>query len=248
MLLYKLTTSSDIARQISIGIFRFYDLTKYIKIEDSAGRSDVNECSLIFPEKEWSAFPEKLPTASYNGIEFKCAGIQPDEDYIRQYFVFCMSTVMNDGVIGDAKYVVDLHLDIFETFEMLLCLSESDALNSNGNKFFSHSPVDYYNIHKHPKPLLGNRWREVYIKLSDFEHQNEYRAALFASEHFFNRVRNEPMVIERNIFKNGKKFDFNLKLSIHSGVDADGWRYFQFDISEFAANLKLEPSRIRRIQ
>ena len=245
MLLYKLTTSLEIAKQISVGIFRFYELTKYIKIEDTVGRLDKDECSVSFPKKEWSKFPEKLPTATLDGVEFKCASIKFSEDYIKQYFVFCTSKVINDTVIRDSKYAVELHLDIFETFEMLLCPPKSDSLNANGNKFFSHSPVAYYDIHNHPDPLLEDTWREIYIKHSDFKHQHEYRAALFASDHFFNRVRNEPMVIERNIFnKNGKKIDFNLKLSINSGIDTDGWRYVQFDISEFSANLKPEPSKI----
>ena len=51
VLLYKFTTSLDIAKQISVSIFRFYELVKYIKIEDNAGRSDINECSITFPEE-----------------------------------------------------------------------------------------------------------------------------------------------------------------------------------------------------
>jgi hypothetical protein len=241
MLLYKFTTSAEIAKQISIGIFRFYELSKYIKMEDSVGRSDAAECSVSFPETEWSAFPGKLPTAYFGGVGFQCISIKLSEDYIRQYFVFCMSTVISDDVMGDSKYIVELRADIFETFEMLLCPPK----NIDGNKFFSHGTVAYYDIHSHPDPLLDDKWREVYIKHSDFKHQHEYRAALFASDHFFNRVRHKPMLIERNIFhKNGSKMSFKLKLSIHSDIDADGWRYVQFDVSEFSANLKLEPSKI----
>lgn len=244
MLLYKFTTTSEIARQLSVGIFRFYELTKYIKIEDSFGRSDTAECSVIFPERESLAFPEKLPTVSFNGVEFKCVSVQPSDDYIKQYFVFCTSTIINNRVIGDSKYVVELHVDMFETFEMLLNPPLENYSKLNGYKFFSHSPVTYYDIHNHPEPLLGNKWREVYVKHSDFMHQHEYRAALFASDHFFNRVRNKPMVIERRVFKNGQKLDFNLKLAIHSDIDADGWRYVEFDISEFSANLNLGASKI----
>ncbi len=245
MLLYKFTPSLEIAEQISVGVFRFYELTKYIKIEDEVGRSDTAECSVSFTEEECEAFLEKLPTGSYNGVEFKCNGIRPNDEYIRQYFAFCMSTEMNDHAIRDSKYLVELHADIFETFMMILCSSENESLNTDGARFFSHGPVEYYDIHNHPEPFIGDRWREVYVKHSDFNYQHEYRAALFASNHFFDRIREKPMVIERRIFGfKGEKMDFNLKISLRSGLDDDGWRYVEFDVSEFSANLNSEPSKI----
>jgi hypothetical protein len=246
-MLYKFTTSPEIARQISIGLFRFYELIKYIKIEDSAGRSDTNECSLSFTEIDCSTHPEKLPTASFNGVEFKCISAKPDDKYISQYFVFCMSTVMNANVIGDSTHVVELSADIFDTFEMLMRPRGFHSSSTEGNKFFSHGPVEYYNVQNHPAPFMNEKWREVYIKHSDFKHQHEYRAALFASDHFFHRIRNEPMVIARAIFQNGIKMDFDLKLSVHSGTDADGWRYIEFDVSEFSANLKVRPCKVSEI-
>lgn len=246
-MLYKFTTSPEIAKRISMGTFRFYELIKYIKIEDIAGRSDVNECSLAFTEIECATHPKKLPTTSFNGVEFKCISAKPDDKYISQYFVFCMSTVMNAGVIGDSTHVVELSEDIFNTFEMLMCPQAAHSSNTDGYKFFSHGPVEYYNVHNHPAPFMNERWREVYIKHSDFKHQHEYRAALFASDHFFHAIQNEPMVIARPIFQNGMKMDFYIKLSVQSGTDADGWRYIEFDVSEFSANLKVGPCKVSEI-
>ena len=156
MLLYKFTNTPEIARQLSIGIFRFYELTKYIKMEDSVGRSDPAECSVSFPEEEYRLFPDQIPIASFNGVEFKCISMQPGDDHIKQYFVFCMSTIIDDAVMGDSKYVVELSTDMFETFEMVLCPPENAHLNANGYKFFSHAPVAYYDIHQHPT-LLGEK-------------------------------------------------------------------------------------------
>lgn len=246
MLLYKLVPTLAIAKQISSGVFRFYELTKYIKIEDDVGRSDSDECSMTFTDEECFMFPEKIPTASFNGVSFKCKSIKLDDDYVRQYFVYCMSTIMDSSVIGDSKYAVELSSDIFETFNLLLCpiKNESSKIN-DGKRFFTHGSVDYYDIHTHPKPIEGNRYREVYLKRSKFSHQKEYRAALFVSDHFFNRVRKEPMLIECPIYDfDGKKLDFNLKLRIDSNIDNDGWRYIQLDISEFSANLTPTPSKI----
>ncbi len=244
-MLYKFTPTLEIAKQISIGIFRFYELTKYIKIEDEVGRSDPAECSVSFPQKEHKEFPEKLPTGSFNGIEFQCISIKPDDTYISQYFVFCTSSEMNDNTIGDSKYVVELYEDNFELFSQLLDMPEDDSSNTNGNRFFSHGQVSYYNIHKHPEPFIGDKWREVYLKHSDFYYQKEYRAALFASDHFFERTLDKPLVVEQEIFTTkAEKMSFKLKLSLRSGIDEDGWRYVEFDLSEFAANMCPEPSKI----
>jgi hypothetical protein len=247
-MLYKFTTSLEIAKQISLGVFRFYELTKYIKIEDATGRSDSNECSLSFTEMECAAHPEKLPIASFNGVEFRCSSSKPDENYINQYFVFCMSTVVNADVIGDSTHVVELSEDIFDTFEMLMRPDGVHLSNSEGHKFFSHALVEYYDIHNHPTPITHERWREVYSKHSRFKYQHEYRAALFASDHVFNRIRKDPIVIAKAMFQNDVRIDFDLQLSVHSGIDADGWRYIEFDISEFSANITAEPSKISEVE
>jgi len=246
-MLYKFTTSPEIARCISIGIFRFYELTKYIKIEDCVGRADSNEGSLTFPEEEHTKHPEKLPTATFNGVEFKCISVSFNEEYIRQYFVFCMSTVMNASVIGDSTHVIELSEDIFETIEMLLSNQQNEQ-NKSGLKIFSHGPVEYYNINRHPTPYGQEKWREVYIKHSKFEHQHEYRSAIFSSDQLFETLKRESLVIARPIYKNGKRMHFDLKVSAASGTDYDGWRYIELDISEFAANLLNEPCKVTEVR
>lgn len=246
-MLYKFTNSPEISRQISIGIFRFYELTKYIKMEDDAGRSDFNECAVSFTENEYRKHPERIPTASFKGVEFKCISIRPDDKYIGQYFVFCMSTVMEADVISDSTHVVELNENIFETFELLLTPRRENQLNVDGYKFFSHGTVEYYNIDKHPTPLGQDKWREIYIKHSEFQHQHEYRAALFVSDDFFDKVQHEPMVKARAIYREGIRLDFDLKLVIQSGTDADGWRYIELDASEVSANLTDGPCRVTEI-
>jgi hypothetical protein len=248
MKLYKFTPSLDIAEKISVGVFRFYELTKYIKIEDEVGRSDSAECSVSFPAKEYEKFPERLPTGSFKGIEFKCISAGKDEEYIRQYFVFCMSTKTDRKAIGDSKYVVELYKDNFDLFMQLLNESYEELENTDGRKFFSHGEVEYYDINNHPKPIVGEFWREVYLKHSDFNYQNEYRAAFFASDHFFDRTMNHPMVVEKKIYgKDKEPMSFNLELFVQSGVDDEGWRYLEIDISKFAANISSEPSKISEV-
>lgn len=245
MKLYKFTPSLDIAKKISIGIFRFYELTKYIKIEDDVGRSDSAECSVSFPPDEYEKFPEQLPTASFNDIEFKCIRAGSDEKYIKQYFVFCMSKNRDEKAIGDSRYAVELQKDNFDFFMQFLNEPYEDSENSDGRKFFSHGEVEYYDIHNHPKPIVGEFWREVYFKHAKFEHQSEYRAAFFASDHFFNRTMGNPMVIEKKIYSKDKKpIDFSLELYVKSGVDDEGWRFLEIDISTFAANISSESSKI----
>lgn len=245
MKLYKFTPSLEIAEMISVGIFRFYELTKYIKIEDEVGRSDPEECSVSFPPKEYEKFPEKLPTGNFRGVAFKCISAGNDEEYIKQYFVFCMSTKKDVKAIGDSRYAVELYRDNFDLFMQLLNEPFETLENSEGRKFFSHGEVDYYNINNHPKPLVGSMWREVYLKHSDFEYQSEYRAAFFASDHFFDRVQIRPMVIKKKIFTKDKEpLGFNLELYVRSGVDDEGWRFLEIDISEFAANISTDASKI----
>ena len=184
MKLYKFTPSLEIAEKISVGIFRFYELTKYIKVEDEVGRSDPNECSVSFPPKEYEKHPKKLVTGSFRGVEFKCISARNDEEYIKQYFVFCMSTRMDERAIGNSRYVIELHKDNFDLFMRLLNEPFENRSNPEGRQFFSHGEVEYYNINKHPKPFVGNMWREVFVKHSGYDNQNEYRAAFFASDHF----------------------------------------------------------------
>lgn len=245
MKLYKFTPSLDIAEKISVGIFRFYELTKYIKIEDEVGRSDSAECSVSFLPEEYEKFPEQLPTVSFNGIEFKCISARNDEEYITQYFVFCMSTKRDKKAIGDSKYAVELHKDNFDFFMQLLNEPYEESENPDGRKFFSHGEVEYYDIYNHPKPIIDEFWREVYRKHAEFKYQSEYRSAFFTSDHFFNQTMDNPMVIEKKIYSKDKKpMGFNLELYVQSGVDDEVWRFLEIDISTFAANISPESSNI----
>ena len=242
MLLYKFLPNGKIAEQVSIGVFRFYELTKYIGTEDNVGRSDAAEGSITFPDDEWKAFPYETPIASYNGVEFRCISINPSKEYLRQYFVFCMSTEKSVSAIGDSKYAVELNSDIFEFFEMLLRDSSHEE-SPDGLKFFSHGKVEYYDIHDHPENIRQKRWREVYSKHKIFSHQREYRAALFVHDHFFAEIREEPLLIENEIYgQTGHKMGFNLKLHLRAGIDDDGWRFIEFDVTEFSRNLVGKPS------
>ena len=67
-ILYKFTTNTEIAKQISLGVYRFYELTKYIKMEDQTGRADSAEGSITFPKEEHYQYPEKLPIGSFRGV------------------------------------------------------------------------------------------------------------------------------------------------------------------------------------
>lgn len=181
---YKHTTERAIADAIAAGVYRFYELTKYVRMEDDNGRSDSAECSVSFSEHEIASFPLKLPVGSFNGVEFYCASIKPDDGYIRQYFVFCTSLVESD-VLGDARCSVELETDIFDTLGMMLNSHAPLAEDVDGLKRFSHGVVEYYDVHRHPTPMLNERWREVFSKHAKFAGQQEYRAALFASDRFF---------------------------------------------------------------
>lgn len=242
VLLYKYVPSQDIARQISKGIFRFYELTKYRKLEEKTGRSDPSEGSLGFPEKDYRNFPHKLPIASFRGIEFSCIHISPDDKYLSQYFVFCASTQSSESAIDGCGYSVELDTDIFDVFEMLL----PTPANDRGMKFFSHAPIEYYDVHHHPGKFDGENWKEAYIKHRQFSYQNEYRAAMFVSDQYFDRARTAPIVYRREARDSeGKPLD--LKLVIQSGTDDVGWRYLELDISEFQAELLSEPFPIRSL-
>lgn len=242
--LYKFVPTEDIARRVSLGFYRFYELTKYRKVEENTGRSDTSEGSIGFTDEEIGNDVHKLPIGSFNGVNFYCNNISLDDDYIKQYFVFCMSTKNSIDPILGCRYAVELSVDIFDTFEMLLS-APADPRLRNGVKFFSHAPVEYYDIDNHPTPIIGEQWREVYVKHANFSYQFEYRAAVFASDHFFERTRKQPAIYERKIRdRNGIPYDFNLKIVARSGTDDYGWRYIEFDISEFQAKFLPDPSKI----
>lgn len=243
MLIYKFVPTIDIAKKVSIGVFRFYELVKYIKLEkDGAGRADLAEGSVSFPDDGTLTFLKKLPTASFNGIEFQCQDFRLSEEYLRQYFIFSMSTEITSPAI--CKFAVDLNTDCFATLDQFLH-KHYRVVPGGGNRMFSHGAIDYYDIDNHPKSIERNRWREVYVKHSSFAHQKEYRAALFVSETFFERTTKTPMLVEHEInAPNGESLPFNLKSILRSGIDEAGWRYVEFDVSEFQANLVGEPSTI----
>jgi hypothetical protein len=246
MLLHKFVPTQEIANQVAAGVFRFYELTKYVKLKEDTGRADAAEGSISFPDDGSLDFVKKLPTASFNGVEFQCESISLSDDYLGQFFVFCMSTAKTKQAIGDCKFAVELDTDIFSTFEMFLSTSESAPEINGGAKFFSHGPIDYYDINNHPPSIEKERWREVYLKHSSFSDQEEYRAALKVSDSFIARTSTKPWILERPIFKSpdGTLLPFNFKLKFRSGVDDAGWRYVEFNVSEFLTNIAGEPSTI----
>lgn len=237
MLLYKFVPTRQIAEIVSNGVFRFYDLTKYIAFEDETGRFDKDEGSISFPEAEWKKFPEKLPIGAFRGVQFKIIRSSPDHAYLSQYFVFCMSLNRETPAIGDSKFAVELSSDIFDVFQMFLTGSDKD-----GRKFFTHRKVEYYDIQQHPRHFGDEQCREIFLKHKCFSYQQEYRAAFFVNDIFFKKVLLEPIIIESEIFEqDGKKMDFNLKFSVSAGVDEECFRYIEIDVAEFTRNILKEP-------
>lgn len=236
MQLYKFVPSESIAKQVALGILRFYELTKYRKLEEDTGRSDTTEGSLQFTAHEIENFMEKLPKGSLNGVEFSVGCVSPDEAYLSQYFVFCMSTKNSKSAIDGCGYMVELHTDMFESLEILLPTPDSPEADERGMKFFSHGMIDYYDIHRHPESISGRRYREAYVKHSTFSHQNEYRSAMFVSETYFQRAGKEA-IIYRKPAKDcaGNSVDFMVEIT--SGVDEAGWRYLELDFSKFQLDL-----------
>lgn len=246
---YRYVADLTVAEAISRGVYRFYELTKYIRMEDGYGRADGAECSVTFLEKEYASNPEKLPVGSYNGVEFHCVSIQPDEAYISQYFVLCMSTEASERVLGDARYRVDIHRDQFELLSMLLDRTDERHDESDGRKFFSHGAVEYYDIDNHPAPIANQMWKEVYVKHRRFMHQREYRAAFFINAAAFERVCKDEEVIRRAIYHmDGTKMDFDLEFRLQAGLDTDGWRYLEIDTSEFAQRIGVGPGNISELK
>ena len=158
-----------------------------------------------------------------------------------------MSAAKSERAIGDAKFAVELDTDCFEMFDRFL--HEFYSFNPDkGERIFSHGAVEYYDIDNHPRPFGDERWREVYIKHARFSYQQEYRAALFVSDVFFDRTSKAPVVVRRKIFdENGTRRPYDLLFSLKSGVDPVGWRYVEIDVSEFQANLVGKPSIILSI-
>ena len=248
-ILYRYVAELEVAQVISQGIHRFYDLTKYMKIEDEHGRSDSAEGAVTFPEEEYISNPEKLPVASYNGIEFHCISMRVNEEYLSQYFVLCMSTEASESVLSDSKYRVEIHRDEFETLSLFMNPSVSSHDDNHGLKFFSHGPVEYYDIDNHPAPIPNERWKEVYVKHRRFMHQHEYRAAFFINDSAVERISNQSEVIRRIIYlRDGRNTELELKFHFRAGRDDDGWRYIEIDTSDFRANLNLKPARITELE
>ncbi|MEP0940251.1 MAG: hypothetical protein ABJH63_20180 [Rhizobiaceae bacterium] len=240
MPLYKFVPTPEIAQQVARGVFRFYELTKYIKMEEETGRSDPSEGSMTFTDGEIRNSSEALPRASFNGIEFSCSKISPDEDYLSQYFVFCVSTQKSEIAIEGCKYSVELNTDMFDVFEMLLPTPTAPSGNHDGLKFFSHAPVEYYDVNNHPARMDGEVWKEAYIKRREFSYQCEYRAALFMSDQFFAKAGSRTLVY-RAPARDSSGNLLDLKLLIQSGIDEAGWRFLELDISEFQSTILTEP-------
>ncbi len=245
MQLYKFVPTLEIAKQVSEGVFRFYELLKYIKLEEDTGRSDGTEGSVSFTDDGIKGFIDKLPTASLEGIDFQCESTSLPDELLQQYFVFCMSTAKTEAVIGDCSFAVELETDYFETFGMVLNETVTGVADG-GQRFFSHDTVEYYDIDNHPASIEDSHRREVYVKQSSFEYQQEYRAALFAPGFLFDGISKMPMLINRAVYDNESKqrMPFNLEFLLRSGVDECGWRYMENDVSKFQANLVGKQNKI----
>jgi len=245
-LVYRYLSDLTVAQSIARGVLRFYELTKYLKMEDSLGRRDDAECAVSFPEEEYRTQPEKLPVASFKGIQFHCISTGVDQEYVSQYFVLCTSTPGANRAIGDGRYRVELHRDQFDLLSQLLNPSTKPYLDQDGRKLFSHGPVEYYDIDHHPAPIPKDRWKEVFLKHRTFAHQREYRAALFLSKQTFDRTREGGAEIRRAVHhpETRERMPFDLVFSVRAGLDHDGWRYVEIDTSAFREHLGLDPAVI----
>lgn len=246
MLLYKFVPTVEIAHQVAKGVLRFYELTKYIKLEEQTGRSDPSEGSLVFTDEEVRNSPESLPIGSFAGVEFFCVKVSPDEKYLSQYFVFCASMKKSESVIDGCNYSIELDTDIFDVFEMLLATPIPPDDNRDGLRFFSHAPVEYYDVNNHPAQIDGKRWKEAYIKRSEFSHQCEYRAAMFVSDQFFAKAGKRTLVY-RKPARDSSGNPLDLKLLIRSGTDQAGWRFLELDISDFQSAILPEPANFETL-
>jgi len=244
-LLYRYVAERAVAEAIARGIFRFYELAKYIKMEDENGRGDDAEGAFAIPQEEYAGNPEKLPVASFNGVRFHCVSIAADDEYLSQYFVLCMSTKAATSLMGDSRYRVEIHRDQFDVFSSLLNPPDDTSADGDGRKFFSHGPIEYYDIDNHPARVSGQRWKEVYSKHRRFADQHEYRAAFFINESAVERISRRREVIRRAIcHRDGTPMDFGLEVHVRAGRDAEGWRFIEIDTCEFAKRIGAAPGLV----
>lgn len=239
--IYKHLPNAELAKKVNDGVFRFYDLTKYKKMEDKHGRLDNNEGGIGFKEEEYNDSIQKLPQASLitkdgTRVNFSLSNFAFDDSYLSQYFVLCTSKDKSENIIGDSQYIVELNTDVFDFFEKLFLPPEGLIIN-DGRKMFSHGDVEYYDINNHPRNIENERWREVFFKHSEFEYQNEYRAALFVSDTYFNRIKQGVEKKLLNISLNGERMDFTVEIILRSGIDEHGWRYIEIDVSDLQQKL-----------
>ncbi|MGR5213361.1 hypothetical protein ACPV4A_22710 [Vibrio rotiferianus] len=240
MNLYKYVPEEVVAKSISSGVFRFYELLKYIAIEDDSGRADVSECSVNFPRHEWENDPQALPVLYIGDVKVQYTGISPSKEHISQYFVFCSSFERTDEAILDTKFMVEFDANVFDIFEFVLKDFQGNLQNEN-LKIFSHGKVNYYSLNKPPETKLKSSWQEVYLKHQDYSHQNEYRAALCIPNFMFDIAVEETTHRRFEINdKAGEPLDFDLTVDIRGGIDNSGWRYIEIDISEFAKHIGVE--------
>ncbi len=250
--LYKWLPSDSLAKIVAGGVFRFYELQKYIGMEagqsndgeDTLGRADAMEGSIGFEKEEVKSFPEKLMKVVFtpqggDPFTMHCSSIKRDGGFLGQYFVFCV-TKSSKRAIKDCPYAVVFGDDIFNLFEQLF-----DELMEGGRRRFSHGAVLYYDIHNHPKNISKEMWKEVFYKHSKFKPQEEYRAAMLISNNHFDKIVREGEKRILEVSKDGKKIDCKVEIQLRAGSDFDGWRYIEIDASDIHRKLNLpEPKFI----
>ncbi|EHH1241878.1 hypothetical protein [Vibrio parahaemolyticus] len=240
MKLYKYVPEEVVAKSISCGVFRFYELLKYVAIEDDVGRSDASECSVNFPRHEWENDTEALPVLYIGDVKVHYTRISPSKEHIAQYFVFCSSFERTDNAILDTRFMVEFDANVFDIFEFVLKDFQGHLQNEN-LKIFSHGKVSYYSLKEPPKTRLKSSWEEVYLKHQDYSYQNEYRATLCIPDFMFDMATEETTHLRFKINdKKGEPLDFDLTVDIRGGIDSSGWRFIEIDISEFTKNIGVQ--------
>lgn len=242
MKLFKHTTTEEICAALSLGVFRFYELTKYRRYEDDTGRQDVSEGGYSFLAEELALKPEALPVGSLDGVELFISSFSLGEEYLRQYFVFCLTLLDEVPAISDCVYSVELEDDIFDFLEALFnpnekAMVENPALSAC--KLFSHGIVEYYDLNNHPEFDSEEPWREVYWKHFRFAHQAEYRASFFASDYFFEDCLTEPRIYTVMAKLTNEEEPKHLEVQVSAGRDLQGDRYIEVDVSKVSAALGL---------
>lgn len=216
-------------------------------MEDEEGRADEMEGSIGFKKEESEAFPNKMmkvtliPQNGDTPIVMSCSNIKQDKNFLKQYFVFCLSK-SDVRPIKDSGYAVVLNSDIFDFFEKLFMPPEGDVIHG-GRKMFSHGEVLYYDIHNHPTNISNELWKEVFLKHSKFKPQDEYRAALFISDKYFNRIELSEEKKFLEVSKNGEKMDCKIEIKLKAGVDEYRWRYVEIDTRDINKKLNLPCSQ-----